>query len=40
LNRCQLFVLGAFLLYQLALLYQQEHHMPVGTDVKPLLRAE
>jgi hypothetical protein len=39
LNRCQLFVLGAVLLYQLALLYQHEHHMPVGTDVKPLLRA-
>jgi hypothetical protein len=39
LNRCQLFVLGAVLLYQLALLYQHEHHMPDGTDVKPLLRA-
>lgn len=39
LNRCQLFVLGAVLLYQLALLYQHEHHMPVGTDIKPLLRA-
>jgi hypothetical protein len=36
LNRCQLFVLGAVLLYQRVLLYQHEHHMPVGTDIRPL----
>jgi hypothetical protein len=34
-----LFVLGAVLLYQLVLLYQHENHMPVGTDIKSLLRA-
>jgi hypothetical protein len=39
LNRCQLFALGAVLLYQLVLLYQHEHHMPLGIGIKPLLRA-
>ena len=35
----QLFALGAILLYQLVLLYQHEHQMPVGIGIKPLLRA-
>lgn len=39
LKRCQLFALGAVLLYQLVLLYQYEHQMPLGIDIKPLLRA-
>lgn len=39
LKRCQLFALGAVLLYQLVLLYQHEHHMPLGIEIKPLLRA-
>ena len=39
LNRCQLVALGAIFLYQLVLLYQDEHHLPLGVDVKPLLRA-
>jgi hypothetical protein len=39
LNRTQLIVLGAILVYQLALLYQFEHHVPLGRGIKPLLRA-
>lgn len=39
LSRCQWFALGAVLLYQLVLLYQQEQHLPVGVGIKPLLRA-
>ena len=39
LNRSQLFALRAVLLYQLVLLYQYEHQMPVGIEIKPLLRA-
>src|SRR4051812_3924927 len=37
--RVQLFVLGAILLYQLVLLYQFEYNLPVGKQIKPLLRA-
>ena len=39
LRRTQLIVLGAVLLYQLVLLYQFEHDMPLGKGIKPLLRA-
>jgi hypothetical protein len=39
LKRCQLFALGAVLLYQWVLLYQHEHQMPLGIEIKPLLRA-
>lgn len=39
LQRTQLIVLGAVLLYQLVLLYQFEHEMPLGQGIKPLLRA-
>lgn len=39
LRRCQLFALGAVLLYQLVLLYQHEQRLPVGVGIKPLLRA-
>lgn len=39
LNRTQLIVLGAVLLYQLALLYQFEHGKPLAQGIKPLLRA-
>lgn len=39
LKRCQLLALGAILLYQLVLLYQHEHQMPLGIEIKPLLRA-
>jgi hypothetical protein len=39
LKRTQLIVLGAVLLYQLALLYQFEHSKPLGQGIKPLLRA-
>jgi hypothetical protein len=39
LNRCQLLGLGAVWLYQLVLLYQHEQGLPVGIDIKPLLRA-
>jgi hypothetical protein len=39
LNRCQLLALGAVFLYQLVLLYQHEHGLLVGIDIKPLLRA-
>ena len=39
LKRTQLIVLGAVLLYQLALLYQFEQGKPLGQGIKPLLRA-
>lgn len=39
LQRCQLIALGALFLYQLVLLYQHEHHLPVGIEIKALLRA-
>lgn len=39
LTRCQLVALGAIFLYQLVLLYQYEQDLPLGVDVKPLLRA-
>ena len=39
LKRTQLAVLGAVLLYQLALLYQFEHDIPLAQGIKPLLRA-
>jgi hypothetical protein len=39
LRRSQLLALDAIVLYQLALLYQHEQHLPVGTGIKPLLRA-
>jgi hypothetical protein len=35
----QLLVLGAVFLYQLVLLYQHEHDLPVGKGIKPLIRA-
>jgi hypothetical protein len=38
-RRVQLVVLGAVLLYQLVLLYQFEHNLPLGKRIKPLLRA-
>ena len=39
LRRTQLFVLGAVFLYQLILLYQFEAGLPLGQEIKPLLRA-
>ncbi len=39
LRHTQLIVLGAIFVYQLVLLYQFEHNLPVGRDIKPLLRA-
>jgi hypothetical protein len=39
LKRTQLIVLGAVLLYQLALLYQFEQGKPLAQGIKPLLRA-
>jgi hypothetical protein len=39
LQRCQLLGLGAILLYQLVLLYQHEHQLPIGIEIKALLRA-
>jgi len=39
LPRVQLFVIGAILLYQLVLLYQFEHNLPLGKQIKPFLRA-
>ena len=39
LGSCQLLALGAVLLYQLVLLYQHQHHQPVGVGIKALLRA-
>jgi hypothetical protein len=38
-SRTRLFVLGAVLLYQLVLLFQFQHHKPLGLGVKSLLRA-
>jgi hypothetical protein len=37
--RTQLFVLGAIFLYQVVLLYQFEHNLPLGKDIKPLIKA-
>ena len=39
LKRCQLFALGAILLYQIVLLYQHQRQQPVGVGIKALLRA-
>ncbi len=39
LNRTQLIVLGAIVVYQLVLLYQLERQLPLGRGVKALLRA-
>jgi Transposase DDE domain len=39
LRRSQLLALGAIVIYHLALLYQHEHHLPLGKGIKPLLRA-
>jgi len=39
LSRTRLFVLGAVLLYQLVLLFQFRHQLPLGLGVKSLLRA-
>lgn len=39
LNRTQLIVLGAIVVYQLVLFYQFEHQLPFGRGVKALLRA-
>lgn len=39
LQRSQLLALGAIVIYQLVLLYQHEHHLPLGKGIKPLLRA-
>jgi Transposase DDE domain len=38
-QRSQLLALGAVVGYQLVLLYQHQHHLPVGKGIKPLLRA-
>ena len=39
LGRSQLLALGAIVVYQLGLLYQHEHNLPLGKGIKPLLRA-
>jgi hypothetical protein len=39
LKRCQLFALGAILLYHIVLLYQHQRQHPVGVGIKALLRA-
>jgi hypothetical protein len=39
LQRSQLLALGAIIVYQLVLLYQHEHHLPLGKGIKPLVRA-
>ena len=39
LKRTQLIVLGAIVVYQVVLLYQFEHNLPLGKGIKPLLRA-
>jgi hypothetical protein len=39
LKRCQLFALGAILLYQIVLLYQHQRQQPVGVGIQALLRA-
>ena len=39
LQRSQLLGLGAMVIYQLVLLYQHEHPLPLGKGIQPLLRA-
>jgi hypothetical protein len=39
LRRSQLLALGAIVVYQVGLLYQHEHNLPLGKGIKPLLRA-
>jgi hypothetical protein len=39
LQRSQLLALGAVVVDQLVLLYQHQHHLPLGKGIKPLLRA-
>jgi Transposase DDE domain len=39
LQRSQLLALGAIVIYQVALLSQHEHNLPLGKGIKPLLRA-
>jgi Transposase DDE domain len=39
LQRSQLLALGAIVIYQLVLLYQYKHHLPLGKGIKALLRA-
>ena len=39
LQRSQLLALGAIVIYQLVLLYQHEHTLPLGKGIKPLWRA-
>jgi K+-sensing histidine kinase KdpD len=39
LRRSPLLALGAMVLEQLVLLYQHEHHLPLGKGIKPLVRA-
>jgi hypothetical protein len=39
LKQCQLFALGAILLYQIVLLDQHQRQQPVGVGIKALLRA-
>jgi hypothetical protein len=39
LQRSQLLALDAMVIYPLVLLYQHEYHLPLGTGIKPLLRA-
>jgi hypothetical protein len=39
LQRSQLLALGAVVVYQLVLRYQHEQHLPLGKEIKPLLRA-
>ncbi len=39
LRRTQLIVLGAIFVYQLLLLYQLQHNLPLGRNLKPLLKA-
>ena len=39
LKRCQLFALGAILLYQIVLLNQHQRQQPVGIGIKALLPA-
>jgi hypothetical protein len=36
--RSQLLALDAIVIYQLVLLYQHEHNLPLGKGIKPLLR--
>jgi hypothetical protein len=39
LQRSQLLALGAVVVYQLVLRYQHEQNLPIGKEIKPLLRA-